>query len=81
MRTKADTPGRRPKLGVQAGLRRNKCSWERGQRDLWRRRAHHHLQTLPLSLAQDRWALLPAGLAPQSQSCPRRSVGGTLGAW
>lgn len=60
--------------GVQAGLRRSKCSWERGQRDLWQRRAHHHLQTLPLSLAQDRWAPLLAGLAPQSQSCPRRSI-------
>lgn len=55
MRTKADTPGRRPKWGVQAGLRRSKCSWEKGQRDLWRRHAHHHFQTLPLSLAQDCW--------------------------
>ena len=80
MRTKADTPGRGPKLGVQAGLRRSKCSWERGRRSLWRGLAHHHLQTLPFSLAQDCWALLPAGLDPQSQSRPGRSVGGTLGA-
>lgn len=66
--------------GVQAGLRRSKCSWERGQRDLWQRRAHHHLQTLPLSLAQDRWAPLLAGLAPS----PKAALGdpsGCLVAW
>lgn len=46
MRTKADTPGRGPKQGVQAGLKKKQVLLGEGL-GLWRG-CHHHLQAPPL---------------------------------